>query len=43
MSGLSFREFLNFEHGYKMEALSLDEILSNHVEIALEVGKHMIS
>jgi len=32
--GLSFREFLEFEYGIKLAAISVDEIISNHVNFA---------
>ena len=39
MPGLSFREFLLFEGVNAGKALSLDDILRNHVEIAMEIRK----
>ncbi len=40
MPGLSFREFVNFDTGNKFESYSLDNILNNHVKIAMElIGK----
>ena len=39
MPGLSFREFLGFEGVYSGSALSLDDILRNHVEIAQEIRR----
>ncbi len=41
LSGLSFREFLYFEYGYKVEVYSLDKILHSHVGIAMEITKHV--
>lgn len=41
LHGLSFREFLQFEYGYKSEANTLDDILHNHVEIAMSVGREL--
>lgn len=41
MHGLSFREFLQFEYGYQMNAISLSDILSRHIEIAIEIGKQL--
>ena len=38
MQGLSFREFLSFKYNYDFEILTLNNILSNHVEISLEIG-----
>lgn len=37
MEGLSFREFLEFEHGLKFPKLSIAEILKNHVEICNDI------
>ncbi len=37
--GLSFREYLEFEYGFKMDAVSLEELLKTHVEIAAIVAK----
>jgi predicted AAA+ superfamily ATPase len=40
MQGLSFREFLNLEHGFEFSPLNLNEIIENHGKIATEiVGK----
>lgn len=39
LHGLSFREFLLFEYGYKMEAFTLADIIDRHIEIAMTVGK----
>lgn len=39
MPGLSFREFLGFEGAYSSPALSLDDILRNHIEIAREIRR----
>ena len=39
MPGLSFREFLTFEGVDAGAALSLDDILRNHVEVAMEIRK----
>lgn len=41
LHGLSFREFLQFEYGYKSDSRKLDDILENHVEIALSVGREL--
>lgn len=41
LHGLSFREFLLFEYGYKTEALPLSEILAKHIEIAMGIGKQL--
>jgi uncharacterized protein len=37
MPGLSFREFLEFETGYKFPVFSLDELLLNPIEIAVNI------
>ena len=37
LTGLSFREYLKFEGVVDMEPISLETILSNHVEIATEI------
>ena len=41
LRGLSFREFLNLKCGRNFRPYSLDEILANHREIALEVLKEV--
>ena len=35
--GLSFREFLEYEHGIKLEVSSLDDIMLNHTKIAMAI------
>ncbi len=37
MVGMSFREFLELHHGYSFEAISLEELLSNHIAIAIKI------
>jgi predicted AAA+ superfamily ATPase len=37
MNGLSFREFLNIETGNNFEALTLEEIINNHLEISNQI------
>ena len=37
MVGMSFREFLELHKSYKFESFSLDEILTNHTQIAKEI------
>jgi predicted AAA+ superfamily ATPase len=37
MQGLSFREYLNLEHGFEFRPLTLIEIMDNHVKIASEI------
>lgn len=39
--GLSFREYLEYEHGLKYNSLNIDEILNNHVQIALTVTSQL--
>lgn len=41
LHGLSFREFLQFEYGYQMNALPLADILTRHIETAIEIGKQL--
>lgn len=41
LHGLSFREFLQFEYGYQMDALPLADILTRHIETAIEIGKQL--
>ncbi|NVO03163.1 MAG: ATP-binding protein [Bacteroidetes bacterium] len=36
--GLSFREFLEYEYGIMQKTVSVDEIISNHKEFAMEIG-----
>jgi len=40
MQGLSFREFLEFRHGLKLDAYSLEDILLNHEKISSELTRH---
>ena len=37
MQGLSFREYLNLEHGFIFSSLMLNEIIENHTDIASEI------
>lgn len=39
MNGLSFREFIKFEYGIDMAPVTLDDILKNHVDIAMQFCK----
>lgn len=39
LKGLSFREFLEYHYGYKLEAFTLEEILTDHTEISTEVNR----
>ena len=41
LQGLSFREFLAFEHGVKIAAHTFEEVLRNHVDLALEVERQV--
>ena len=37
MQGLSFREYLNLEHGHEFDSLTLEDIIHNHGNIAPEI------
>ncbi len=37
MVGMSFREFLELHHGYKFDTFVLEDILSNHIDIATKI------
>lgn len=37
MVGMSFREFLELHYKYKFDAVSLEEILNNHISLSLEI------
>ena len=39
MVGMSFREFLELNHGYSFGAMNLEDILSNHIDIATNIKK----
>jgi len=39
LHGLSFREFLDFEYGYKIDPISLEDMLKRHVEISVDINK----
>lgn len=39
LHGLSFREFLEFEKVYQMNALTMDVLLHDHVKLAMEITK----
>lgn len=41
LHGLSFREFLQFEYQYSTEPVPLSDILTKHVEIAMNIGKNV--
>lgn len=41
MQGLSFREFLQLRHGIKINKITLEQILQNHIEIALKIGEQV--
>ena len=43
LTGMSFREFLEFDTGLKQQALAMDDILKRHVSIAMDIyGKTKI-
>ena len=37
MVGMSFREFLELHHGYKFNAIALEDILKNHIPLATSI------
>lgn len=37
MVGMSFREYLELHHGYKFDAISLEDILKKHIDIASDI------
>lgn len=39
LHGMSLREYLEYEHGIKIQALTFEELLKNHIAIATELGK----
>lgn len=41
MPGLSFREFLNFEFKINLPTYSIDNIINNHIEIAIDVKRKL--
>lgn len=41
LPGLSFREFLELEYKYKTESLSLADLLTHHVEVAMNIGRNL--
>lgn len=41
LHGLSFREFLELEYGYKTDKVSLADILTRHIEIAMSIGRSL--
>jgi len=38
VQGLSFREFIEYETNIKFDVISLNDILNNHIELALDIG-----
>lgn len=38
MEGLSFREFIEFQTGEKIESITLEDLLKNHLEISMEIS-----
>ena len=41
MPGLSFREFINFETNNEFTSYSLEDILENHISIAIDIKKQL--
>ncbi len=41
MPGLSFREFIMFETGIRLPSYTLNDILRNHIKIAMEISAHV--
>ena len=41
LHGLSFREFIDYEYGIKINQLSLSDLLQKHVKISLEINKQI--
>lgn len=41
MANLSLREYVELEYNIKLPVISLDEILNNHLNLALEIGKQI--
>ena len=41
MVGMSFREFLELHYGYSFDAFTLEEVLSNHIDIATSIKKRI--
>lgn len=39
LQGLSFREFLEFENGYRIKPLPMETLLRDHVKIAMKITK----
>ena len=39
MVGMSFREFLELHYGYKFDLITLEDIVSNHIELATSIKK----
>jgi predicted AAA+ superfamily ATPase len=39
LKGLSFREFLEYHYGYKLEAYTLEEILTDHTGISTQISR----
>lgn len=38
MKGMSFREYLNFHYNTRFTAITLEDIIENHIELALAIG-----
>ncbi len=41
MHGLSIREFINFKYHVELSSFALDELINNHSQIAMELGKNI--
>ena len=41
LPGLSFREYLEFEHNYKLDSISLDDIFAQHVSVASDITRQV--
>lgn len=39
LPGMSFREYLNLEHGFKFSSVGLEDLLKNHVDLAMHVTR----
>ncbi|MEA1915101.1 MAG: AAA family ATPase [Campylobacterota bacterium] len=41
MVGMSFREYLELHHGYAFDAITLEDILNNHIKITAQIKKNI--
>lgn len=39
LNGMSLREYLEYEHGIKIDPVKINDLLTNHIQIALELTK----